>query len=128
MKTKAIIVIAVLVVPITGFLLFLGAKVPVQVKKMQTRDRMGQIYVALSRTPATKPLDECDSVAETLKLFPALAVTHGQIADAWGNPIRIEIKRVGKDFQVHLISAGVDGLLGTSDDITQQYLLTDQKW
>jgi hypothetical protein len=125
-KLKAIIVIAVLVVLIMGLLL--RAKVANQVKKMKTLDNMGQIYVALSRTLEAKPLEEYDPVAETRKLFPTLPVTRGQIADAWGNPIGIVIKRVEKGFDVRLVSAGADGLPGTSDDIVQQYLLTDQKW
>jgi len=128
MKAKTSIVIVVLVVLFIAPFLFLCAKVPIQVKRMQTRDRMGQIYIALSRTPVTKPLDEYNPVAETLKLFPTLPMTHGQIADAWGNPIRISIKREKQGFSVHLASAGPDGLRSTTDDIVEQYLLTDEKW
>lgn len=93
---------------------------------MKTLDSIGQVYVTLSKTLNTNQLDHYDAVAETRKQFPSIPITNNQIADAWGNPIRISIKRVEKGFRLDFASAGADGVIDTKDDVTQGYMLFDE--
>ena len=124
---KKIIIFAALAMAIVSalFFLFLGTGRD-QIRKMKTLDAMGQISVALDRTLGIKPLDGYDPVSETRKIFSSISATNGQVIDGWGKPIAISFKRALNGFQVSIISSGTDGIMGTKDDLTWDYLLEDK--
>jgi hypothetical protein len=95
-----------------------------QVKRMQTLDTMGQVGVALDRTlpsqPSQWPIVGYNPAKETKRLFPDVRMVQSEIADAWGRPITISVECHKGSFLVRMISAGKDGVIGTSDDITKE--------
>lgn len=88
-----------------------------QVKKMKTMDTMGQIVVTMCKTLGTNNVDGYKTTQEVQRVFPSIHVKDGEILDSWGRPIKVSIKKVNNVFIVEMVSAGVNKVVGTKDDI-----------
>jgi len=88
---------------------------------------MGQVAVALSRTLTPDSWNSGYDVEKSvISNFPDIKNGDGQIFDAWSHPIRIEIKRSDKHFDVAIRSAGQDGIFNTKDDCVDEWQLNDK--
>lgn len=86
---------------------------------------MGQIYVAVSKSLVTKQWIEFDPAEEAARIFPKLPRVNAKIADAWGHPISITIKRAGNKIYLKLNSAGPNGIMDNKDDLVQEFIFDE---
>jgi hypothetical protein len=125
MKTRIRLLVATLG---AGLVLVAVRETRTQMKRVTTLDTMGQILVALDRSLPTNevPLVEIDLAREVRRQFPNTVTVNGEVADAWGRPIRLSINNVTNGFAIEIVSAGPDGQVGTKDDLVRRDIILFQ--
>jgi hypothetical protein len=94
-------------------------------KQARTDDTLSFILQTLCQRLTTNTFSELDVVTETTRLYPKVPTKAHTIVDAWGNPINISIQRRTNGYEIELISAGPDGVIGTHDDRVIKRFLRD---
>ena len=125
MKTRLLLA---LVLALFVCALFAANAIRYAVKRMRTLDTIGQVSVAVSRTLGTNSLalDGYDVVMKARRLFPSIPLTNGQLADSWGHPLKVAIKRGEQGFDLRIVSSGPDGVFDSRDDLIENHFLPDE--
>jgi hypothetical protein len=125
MKTRTRLLVATLGV---GLLLVAVSKTRTQMERVMTLDTMGQILVALDRTMPTNGVHpvKIDPTGEVQRRFPNIVTVNGEVADAWGRPIRVSINNTTNGFAIEIVSAGPDRQMGTKDDLVRSDIVLFQ--
>jgi hypothetical protein len=108
--------ISVLLAIVIAALGYCGYRIVItQVRRAKTYDTMGALFVAFGHLDPASPITAERVLKEMKRRFPEIKVIDTSVLDEWQHPIKIEIR----GGEMRLRSAGPDGVMNTSDDLTQ---------